>query len=130
MPNYMLLLYAPEPADAAEIAERDADLPEWKRAIEAYHADGSFVGSGRLLPADTATTVRIRDRETELTDGPFAVTREILAGYFILACEDLDQATAAAEKLPVARFGSVEVRPLMSEEEMLRYLDPEAAAEA
>lgn len=130
MPDYMLLLYAPEPADAAEVAERDADLPEWKRLLEEFDADGSFVGSGRLRPVDTATTVRVRDRETELTDGPFALTKEILGGYFILACEDLDAATAAAAKLPVARFGSVEVRPLMSEEEMRRYRDAETAAEA
>jgi hypothetical protein len=131
MPNYMLLLYSTEPADAAEIAERDADLPEWKRVIEEFDANGSFVGSGRLLPVDTATTIRVRDHETELTDGPFAVTKEILGGYFILDCEDLDAATAAAEKLPVARFGSVEVRPLMPPEDMLRYRDTsEAAAEA
>jgi hypothetical protein len=130
MPNYMLLLYADEPADAAEIARRDADLPEWKGLLEEFAADGSFVGSGRLRPSETATTVRVRDHETELTDGPFAVTKEILGGYFILDLEDLDAATAAAEKLPVARFGSVEVRPLMSDEEMMRYRDTEAAAEA
>jgi hypothetical protein len=130
MPNYMLLLYAPEPADAAEIAERDADLPEWKGLLSEFGANGSFVGSGRLLPVDTATTVRVRDHEAELTDGPFAVTKEILGGYFNLDCEDLDAATAAAERLPVARYGSVEVRPLMSEAEMLRYRDAGAAAEA
>jgi len=130
MPNYMLLLYANEPADAAEIARRDADLPEWKGLLEEFAANGSFVASGRLLPSETATTVRVRDHETELTDGPFTVTKEILGGYFILDLEDLDAATAAAERLPVARFGSVEVRPLMSDEEMLRYRDTEAAAEA
>jgi hypothetical protein len=130
MPNYMLLLYAPEPADADEIAARDADLPEWKKLLTEFSANGSLVGSGRLLPEDTATTVRVRDFETELTDGPFAVTKEILGGYFILDCEDLDAATAAAERLPVARFGSVEVRPLMSDQEMTRYRDAEAAAEA
>jgi hypothetical protein len=130
MPNYMLLLYADEPADAAEIARRDADLPEWKGLLEEFAANGSFVASGRLRPSETATTVRVRDRETELTDGPFAVTKEILGGYFILDLEDLDAATAAAEKLPVARFGSVEVRPLMSDEEMMRYRDTGAAAEA
>jgi len=130
MPNYMLLLYAPEPTDAAEIAERDADLPEWKRVMEEFGANGTFGGSGRLLPVDSATTIRVRDHETELTDGPFAVTKEVLGGYFILDCEDLDAATAAAEKLPVARYGSVEVRPLMSPEEMMRYRDTGAAAEA
>jgi hypothetical protein len=129
MPNYMLLLYAEEPADAAEVARRDADLPEWKRVIDEFTANGSFIGSGRLLPAETSTTVRVRDHETELTDGPFAVTKEILGGYFILELDDLDAATAAAEKLPVARFGSVEVRPLMSEGDMLRYRS-EATAEA
>jgi hypothetical protein len=130
MPNYMLLLYAPEPADTTEIAERDADLPEWKRVMDDFVANGSFVGSGRLHPVETATTIRVRDHETELTDGPFAVTKEILGGYFILDLEDLDAATAAAERLPVARFGSVEVRPLMSDEEMMRYRDAEAATEA
>lgn len=130
MPNYMLLLYADEATTAEEIARRDADLPEWKRILEEFQANGSFVGSGRLLDSETATTVRVRDHETELTDGPFAVTKELLGGYFILDCEDLDAATAAAEKLPVARFGSVEVRPLMGEEEMLRYRTPEAATEA
>ncbi len=130
MPNYMLLLYADEPTDAAEIARRDADLPEWKRILEEFSADGTLVASGRLHTSDTATTIRVRDFETELTDGPFTVTKEILGGYFIVDCENLDAATAAAEKLPVARFGSVEVRPLMSEEEMTRYRDAGAAAEA
>ena len=85
MPNYMLLLYADEPTDEAEIARRDADLPEWKGAARrARSANGSFVANGRLHPSTTATTVRVRDHETELTDGPFAVTKEILGGYFIL----------------------------------------------
>ena len=130
MPNYMLLLYADEATTPEEVARRDADLPGWRRLLEEFDANGSFVASGRLRDSATATTVRVRDHETELTDGPFAVTKEILGGYFILECADLDTATAAAEKLPVARFGSVEVRPLMSEEEMLRYRDTEAAAEA
>ncbi|MFT3865605.1 MAG: YciI family protein [Solirubrobacterales bacterium] len=130
MPNYMLLLYSDEPTDAEEIARRDADLPEWKRIIDELQANGSLLANGRLRPAATATTVRVREHETELTDGPFAVTKEILGGYFLLECEDLDAATAIGERLPVARFGSVEVRPLMSPEEMMRYRNAQAAAEA
>jgi hypothetical protein len=130
MPNYMLLLYADEPADTAEIARRDADLPEWKQIIEELSASGTLLGSGRLHPSPSATTVRVRDHETELTDGPFAVTKEILGGYFALDCADLDEATAVAARLPVARFGSVEVRPEMTAEEMMRYRNAEAAAEA
>jgi len=129
MPNYMLLLYADE-ADAAETARRDADLPEWKQIIEELGASGKMLGNGRLRPSATATTVRIRDHETELTDGPFAVTKEILGGYFLLDCADLDEAITIAARLPVARFGSVEVRPEMTAEEMLRYRNVEAAAEA
>lgn len=128
MPNYMLLLYADEPADAAEVARRDADLPEWKQILDDLQANGSLLANGRLRPSETATTIRVREHETELTDGPFAVTKEILGGYFILELEDLDAATAVAEKLPVARFGSVEVRPLMTPEEMMRYRDVGAAA--
>jgi hypothetical protein len=130
MPNYMLLLYSDEPTDAAEIARRDADLPEWKSILDELHADGSLIANGRLQPTTTATTVRVRDFETELTDGPFAVTKEILGGYFILDLKDLDAATALAERMPVSRFGSIEVRPLMTPEEMMRYRDAGAAAEA
>lgn len=125
----MLLLYADE-ADAAETARRDADLPEWKQIIEELSASSKLLGSGRLHPSATATTVRVRDHETELTDGPFAVTKEILGGYFLLDCDDLDEATTIAARLPVARFGSVEVRPEMTPEEMLRYRNVEAATEA
>jgi hypothetical protein len=130
MPNYMLLLYADEPADATETARRDADLPEWKQIIEELSASDKLVGSGRLRPSPSATTVRVRDHETELTDGPFAVTKEILGGYFLLDCADLDEATTVATRLPVARYGSVEVRPEMTAEEMLRYRNAEAAAKA
>jgi hypothetical protein len=57
--------------------------------------------------------VRVRGEETELTDGPFAVTKEILAGYYVLDCKDLDEALKCAERVPLARYGSVEVRPIM-----------------
>jgi hypothetical protein len=129
MPNYMLLLYAGD-ADRAETARRDADLPEWGRLMEEFAASGKLAGTGRLRPSQSATTVRVRDHETELTDGPFAVTKEILGGYFILDCEDLDEATAAAAKLPIARYGSVEVRPLMTNEEMMQRSEEAAATEA
>jgi hypothetical protein len=130
MPNYMLLLYADEPTDAAEIARRDADMPEWQQILEELGAGGKLLANGRLHASPSATTVRVRDSETELTDGPFAITKEILGGYFLLDCADLDEATAIATRLPVARFGSVEVRPEMTAEEMLRYRNAEAAAEA
>lgn len=112
MSQYMLLLYAGQP-DAQELSEREAMMPEWQALIQGMREQGVFVGTGRLEAVETATTVRVRDGETELTDGPFATTKEILGGYFLLECADLDEALRHAASLPIARFGCVEVRPLM-----------------
>lgn len=129
MSQYMLLVYEQE-VDAAEQAGREQVTPALVELHASLREAGLLVGVQRLRSVQSATSVRVRGAQTEITDGPFAVTKEVLGGYFILELEDLDAATAAAEKLPVARFGSVEVRPLMSEGEMLRYRDAEATAEA
>jgi hypothetical protein len=126
MPNYMLMLYAPE-ADPHEQAEREAQMPLWLELNESLQEAGLLVATGRLHQASAATTVRVRDGETELTDGPFAVTKEILGGYYVLDCPDLDQALEQAARLPLARYGSVEVRPIMDVAEMQAL--HEAAAE-
>jgi hypothetical protein len=112
MPNYMLTLYAEE-ADPAEQAEREAELPLWLEFHESLREAGLLVATGRLHKVATATTVRVRDGETELTDGPFAVTKEVLGGYYVLDCRDLDEALGHAARVPLARYGSVEVRPIM-----------------
>jgi hypothetical protein len=108
----MLLLYSPE-VDEAEQAERDAELPLWNELTEGLRDAGLLVASGRLHPVARATTVRVRDSEADLTDGPFAVTKEVLGGYYLLDCSDLDEALKHAARLPLARYGSVEVRPIM-----------------
>lgn len=112
MPKYMLLLYSPE-GDEAEQAEREAQLPLWNEVNESLRAAGLLVSLGRLHPVARATTLRVRDGEAELTDGPFAVTKEVLAGYYLLECPDLDDALGQAARLPIVHYGSVEVRPLM-----------------
>ena len=117
MPNYMLLFYAAV-ADEAEQAERDAERPLWLELNESLREAGLLVASGRLHPTGSATTVRSRNGETELTDGPFAVTKEILGGYYLLECRDLDEALKVAERVPLARYGSVEVRPVMGRDEV------------
>ena len=111
MPKYMLLLYADEP-DTKEREERDSALPEWRRFTDSLREAGLLLGSDRLHPVDSATTVRLRSGETEITDGPFAVTKEYLGGYYLLECADLDQALEQATRVPLARYGSVEVRPV------------------
>ena len=73
---------------------------------------GKLVAADRLQPTSTATTVRIREGETLVTDGPFAETKEQLGGFYLLECENLDEALAYAQKIPAAEFGSIEVRPI------------------
>ena len=119
MPEYMLLLYAPE-VDEAERAERWAEMPLWDEVNASRREAGILVKNGPLHDVATATTVRVRGDETELTDGPFAVTKEVLVGYYVLDCADLDQAVMYASRLPLARWGSVEVRPTLADHDIPR----------
>jgi hypothetical protein len=113
MSEYMLLLYAPESDEKEELRRWD-DLPLWFEVTESLREAGLLIRNGPLHPVTTATTVRMRDGDVELTDGPFAVTKEQLVGYYLIECIDLDLAVKAASRLPVARYGSVEVRPVRS----------------
>lgn len=112
MPNYMLLLYAEE-GDEAETERRWAELPRWFELNESLREAGLLVANDALKPVSTATTVRVRKGETEVTDGPFAMTKEVLAGYYLLTCDDLDEALRHAARIPLASYGSVEVRPIL-----------------
>jgi hypothetical protein len=112
MSEYMLLLYAPA-VDEAGAAERWAEMPVWSEVTESLREAGLLVANSPLHPVTAATTVRVRDGETELFDGPFAITKEELVGYYILDCPDLDEALRHAARLPTAGYGSVEVRPII-----------------
>lgn len=113
MPDYMLLLYAPEADDATE-ADRWSELPLWDAVTNELRDSGRYVANGALDPGARGAVVRTRAGATDVTDGPFEVTKEMLAGFYVLACRDLDEAVELAARLPGARYGSVEVRPLMS----------------
>lgn len=112
MSKYLLLLYAPG-GDAAARAERWAELPEWEKVTEDLREAAMLISNNALHPVETATTVRVREADVEITDGPFAVTKEVLAGYYLLDCADLDEALRQAARLPTARYGCVEVRPVV-----------------
>jgi hypothetical protein len=118
MPEYMLLLYTPEVDEAEQQQDRWADMSLWQEVTENLRRAGLLVANSPLHPVASATTVRVRDGETELTDGPFAVTKEVLAGYYVLNCADLDEALHHAARMPSARHGSVEVRPIMDRSEI------------
>jgi hypothetical protein len=91
------------------------DDPRFRRWSEERERRGIHRGGARLRPAEDATTVRVREEEVLLSDGPFAETKEQMAGYDIIECENLDEAIEVASRHPVARFGSIEMRPLWEE---------------
>jgi hypothetical protein len=116
MSQYMLLVYQQE-VDPAEQAEREAELPLLLEFHRSLREAGLLVSVGRLRSSESATSVRVGERETEITDGPFAVTKEVLVGYYILECADLDEALKQAARFPDAHHGTVEVRPVMPPDE-------------
>jgi hypothetical protein len=111
VPQYTLLIYTPPEGPSAE--EQRAELPQWFAYTEALREAGVFVAGEALQPIESATTVRVRDGETLFTDGPFAETKEILGGFYLLDCPDLDTALEWAAKLPNIHYASTEVRPVV-----------------
>ncbi len=95
-------------------AEDEAALPKWNALMGELGAAGTLLDGGELQVPSTAKTVRVRDGETIVTDGPYAETKEQLGGFFLLECEDLDHAISVAAWIPVAERGSVELRPVVA----------------
>jgi hypothetical protein len=115
--RYMLLLFG-DPADgpAPGTPEFDEMLHGYGQATEAMKEAGVLLDSNPLQPASAATTVRVRDGQRQLTDGPYAEIKELLGGYYLIDCRTLDDALKWAEMIPAVKYGSVEVRPIMQVE--------------
>jgi hypothetical protein len=109
--KYMLLIYQDEnglsETERTECYEKSAQF-----AVE-LSKGGQYLDAGPLHPTSTATSVRIRDNKSLVTDGPFAETREQLGGYFLIDAKNLDEAIGIAERIPAGRWGTVEIRPVM-----------------
>jgi hypothetical protein len=110
--KYMLLIYLGEAWDKLSLAERQQLYWEQKRLADDLASNGKRLAGSPLHPASTATSVRVRDGKRLLTDGPFAETREQLGGYMLVDVKDLEEAIDIAARGPVARVGTVEVRPV------------------
>lgn len=113
--QYLLLIYHSE-ADWAKVvdAEREPIYREYRQLREQLSENGKYRGGSQLEPTGVATTVRVRDGKRVVTDGPFAETKEQLGGYFLIDANDLGEAIAVAGRIPAAREGSVEIRPLVA----------------
>ena len=110
--KYMLLLYANESKAPQTAEEHQAVAPAWYALGKELEAAGVLLSNHGLDPIANATTVRLKEGKTVVTDGPFAETHEQLGGYYLVDCKDLDEAIRWAEKVPTAGYGSVEIRPL------------------
>jgi hypothetical protein len=109
--KYMLLVYLDE--NAMNEAERADCYVKSAQLAQDIHAKGQFLDASPLHPTATATSVRVRDGKKIVTDGPFAETREQLGGYYLIEGKNLDEAIRIAERIPGAKWGTVEIRPVM-----------------
>jgi hypothetical protein len=112
--QYLCLIYAAEKAwsDMSE-TERGKMFADYGAFTKEIQASGHFIAGEALQPTTTATSVRVRNGKTATTDGPFAETREQLGGFYLIEAKDLDEATKIAARIPSAKIGSIEVRPIM-----------------
>jgi hypothetical protein len=109
--KYMLLIYAEE--NVLTPAEREDCYVKSAQLARDIHSSGQYLAASPLHLTSTATSVRVRDSKRLVTDGPFAETREQLGGYYLINAANLDEAIAIAERIPAARWGTVEVRPVL-----------------
>jgi len=114
--KYMLLMYADESIGSKYSPEEfQAAREAWNALSLEINGAGIVLSNSGLSSVANATTVRVRNGKTLTTDGPFAETHEQLGGYYLLECKDLDEAIGWAQKIPTAKYGSVEIRPLWSQ---------------
>ena len=116
--EYLLLIHDDEAqwGDMPE-DERNAIYAEYGQFTQELESRGVLVGANQLQPAATATVVHVEDGKTLTTDGPFAETKEVLGGYYLIDVESLDEALAWAAKIPGAAYGTIEVRPVVTDYE-------------
>jgi len=112
MPQYMMLIYLPTEGGLSP-EEQAAESPRWYEYTQGLSSAGVLVAGDALHELETATTVRVRDGESQITDGPFAETKEYLGGYYVIDVPDLDTALKHATGIPSVARGSVEVRPVV-----------------
>jgi hypothetical protein len=115
--QYLLLIYGDEQRwSSLSEEELQGMYAEYGRLSQELRERNAYVDGGELQSVSTATSVRVREGETQVTDGPFAETKEVLGGYYLIEAESLDEAIEWASKIPSARAGTVEVRPVVMRE--------------
>ena len=111
--RYLALIYGEERTEPPSDGEGRQMMAEYGEYTQMIKDRGAMLGGEALEPSTAATTVRVRDGKVSTTDGPFAETKEQLGGYYLLDCKDLDEAIDLASKIPGARWGAIEIRPIL-----------------
>ena len=122
--KYLCLISAPtqKMMDHMPAADAAHHFEEYRVFTDDIRASGHFLDCNRLQPPETATTVRVRDGKVLTTDGPYAETKEQLGGFYLIQARDMAEAVQIAARIPGARFGCVEVRPLAEDQQTLRAI--------
>lgn len=120
--KYLCLICAEKVMEQMPHADADKHFEEYREFTDAIRRSGHYVGCNRLLPPDAASTVRVRDGRISVTDGPWVETKEQLGGYYLIEARDLNEAIQVAARIPGARFGCVEVRPVAEDLQTVRAL--------
>jgi hypothetical protein len=120
--HYLCIICAEQVMEQLEEADAREHFQEYVEFTESIRRSGHFVAANRLLPPDTAVTVRVRDGRISTTDGPFAETKEVFGGYYLIEARDLNEAILVAARIPGAARGCVEVRPIAEDTQTQRVL--------
>ena|SRR5262245_49646820 len=122
--KYLCLIAAEKVMEQMPEIDAAKHFDEYHEFTEAIRKSGHYVACNRLLPPASATTVRVRQGKVSATDGPYVETKEQLGGYYVLEARDLNEAIQVASRIPGARFGCVEIRPIAEDEQTLRAIGP------
>lgn len=117
--KYLCVICAETVMEGMPVAAAEQHYRDYAAFTEEIKRNGQFVGGNRLQPRDTARTVRVRNGQVSVTDGPFAETREQFGGYYVIEAATMDEALAVAAKIPGAQLGCVEVRPIAEDAQTL-----------
>jgi len=125
--KYLCLICAEKVMEQMPRADADKHFEEYREFTDAIRQSGHYLGCNRLLPPDAASTVRVRNGRVSVTDGPWTETKDQLGGYYLIEARDLNEAIQVASRIPGARFGCVEVRPVAEDQQTLQALGFAAA---
>jgi hypothetical protein len=128
--KYLCLICAEKVMEQMPRADADKHFEEYREFTDGIRKSGHYLGCNRLLPPDAASTVRVRGGRVSVTDGPWIETKEQLGGYYLIEARDLNEAIQVASRIPGAKFGCVEVRPVAEDLQTLRALGANAPESA